>query len=228
MRWSNMTFWSNVLIPVTSMIITVFATIYTVSERVKNENKEKHKPYITLNNIEQQSNIDEYKYYLTFIGRNFREKEKPLTIEQIENVKKSNYISVTLLLDNIGYGVASNIKFYDLITAEQIHGTQTPSKDKNQKLFTTFDIASNREKKVQAKILNTITIDEEISIPDHCRILCVYQDLNGNTYDLIICINIKSNDSYDFFTYQRTSHSYNTWIKENKNQYKKIMRKYKK
>jgi len=219
-----MTFYSNVLIPVTSMMITVFATLYTVNQRVKNENREKHKPYLTLNNIEQQEKIDEYKYYLTLTGRNYINQK---TLEE-KQTKENKHISVTLLLDNIGYGVASNIKFYNLLTGMEIRGTQTPSKDKNQKLFTTFDIASNQEKKVQAKIINTKKLQEEIEIPDHCRILCVYQDLNGNIYNLIISINIKSNDSYDFFTYQRTSHSYQKWIKENKTQYKKIMRQYKK
>lgn len=219
-----MTFWSNVLIPVTSMMITVFATLYTVSQRVKNENREKHKPYLSLNDIEQQKEIDEYKYYLTLTGRNYIEKQNIITDKKQEN----EYIPVTLLLDNIGYGVASNIKFYNLLTGIEIRGTQTPSKDKNQKLFTTFDIASNQQKTVQAKIINTKKTTEEIEIPDHCRILCVYQDLNGNIYNLIISINIKSNDSYDFFTYQRTSHSYQKWIKENKTQYKKIMRQYKK
>ena len=219
-----MTFYSNVLIPITSMMITVFATLYTVNQRVKNENREKHKPYLTLNNIEQQEKIDEYKYYLTLTGRNYINQK---TLEE-KQTKENKHISVTLLLDNIGYGVASNIKFYNLLTGMEIRGTQTPSKDKNQKLFTTFDIASNQEKKVQAKIINTKKLQEEIEIPDHCRILCVYQDLNGNIYNLIISINIKSNDSYDFFTYQRTSHSYQKWIKENKTQYKKIMRQYKK
>lgn len=215
-----MILWSNILIPVTSMIITVFATLYTVSKRVQNENKEKHKPYLTLNNIESIEQIDEYKYYLTVYGRNYQEinPEK----KEIKN------ISVIIPLNNIGYGVASNIKFYDLLTGKQIHGTQTPSKEKNQKLFTTFDIATNTEKQVQAKILSKIKIDDEIQNPDHIRILCIYQDLNGNIYDLIISINIKSNKAYDFFTYQRTSHSYRKWIKENKKQYKKILRSYKK
>lgn len=223
-----MILYSNILIPVASMAITVFATLYTVSKRVQNENKEKHKPYLTLKNIEPLNKIDEYKYYLTVIGQNFHEKEQSLTIEQIENIKKNNYISVILLIDNIGYGVASNIKFYDLLTGKQIYGTQTPSKDKNQKLFTTFDIAMNTEKQVQAKIINTIKTNDKIEQPDHSRILCIYQDLNGNIYDLIISINIKSNDSYDFFAYQRTSHSYNKWIKENKKQYKIILKNYKK
>ena len=223
-----MILWSNILIPVTSMMITVFATLYTVSERVKNENREKHKPYLTLKDIENLDTLDEYKYYLTVLGRNFREKHQEYTLEQISEAKKKEYIEVRLLLDNIGYGVASNIKFYDLLTGEQIKGTQTPSKDKNQKLFTTFDIASSKEKQVQVKIFNKIEKYEEIENPDHCRILCVYQDLNGNPYDFIISINIKSNNSYDFFTYQRTSHSYAKWINENKKNYKKIIREYKK
>jgi len=223
-----MVFWSNILIPVTSMMITVFATLYTVSERIKNENKEKHKPYLTLDDIEQLDKVDEYKYYLTVLGRNYRKNHQNWNIEEIVEDKKKEYIEVRILLDNIGYGVASNIKFYDLLTAEQIKGTQTPSKEKNQKLLTTFDIANNKQKQVQVKIYNKIEKEEEIENPDHCRILCIYQDLNGNTYDFIISINIKSNNAYDFFTYQRTSHSYARWIKENKKNYQKIIREYKK
>lgn len=223
-----MIFWSNILIPVTSMMITVFATIYTVSERVKNENKEKHKPYLTLNDIENLEKLDEYKYYLTVLGRNYRKNHKDWSIEKLIETKEKEYITVRILLDNIGYGVASNIKFYDLLTGEQIKGTQTPSKEKNQKLFTTFDIASTKEKQIQVKLLNKIEKQEEIEQEDHCRILCIYQDLNGNTYDFIISINIKSNKTYDFFTYQRTSHSYAKWIKENTKNYKKIIKEYKK
>jgi hypothetical protein len=223
-----MIFWSNILIPVTSMIITVFATLYTVSERIKNENKEKHKPYIALENIETIDTLNEYKYYLTILGRNFRRINKNWTIEESKKAKEKEYITVRILLDNIGYGVASNIKFYDLLTGEQISGSQTPSIDKNQKLHTTFDIASSKEKQVQVKIFNKIEKEEEIESPDHCRILCIYQDLNGNQYDFIISINIKSNNTYDFFTYQRTSHSYAKWINENKKNYKKIIKEYKK
>lgn len=219
-----MILWSNILVPAASMIITVFATLYTVSQRVKNENKEKHKPYLTLNDIEPLEEINEYKYYLTISGRNYKKNIKTKN----EKAKENEPLKVKLLIDNIGYGVASNIKFYDLLTGEKIDGTQTPSKDKNQKLLTTFDIAKDSTKQVQVKILNKINKEEEIEIPDHIRVLCIYQDLNGNTYDFIISINIKSNKAYDFFTYQRTSHSYKKWITENKKEYKKIKRQYQK
>ena len=203
-----MNLWTNILVPIASMLITVFATVYTVSKRVENENKEKHKPYIILNNIEYLKQLDEFKYYYRLKGKNVGEDKQKL--------------NVLLLLENIGYGVASNIKFYNLITSEEIKGTQTLTNEKNQKLFTTFDIAISQQKKVQFQIENTIKNNK-----DECKILCVYQDLNGNTYDFIINIDIKTNDTYDFYTYQRTSHSYNKIINKNQN-YNKIMNEYKK
>lgn len=215
-----MTWWSNVLVPVTSMIITVFATIYTVSKRVENENKEKHKPYLTLNDIEPLEKIDEYKYYLTLFGK---KREIPQE-EKEQKTQETTSMSVTLSLSNIGYGVASNIKFYNLSTGDLIKGDQSYSKSKNQKLYTTFDIAMNTEKQIQAKIFDII----EENIDDDFKILCIYRDLNGNIYNFVIKLNIKSNNAYDFSIYQRTSHSYARCIKENKQEYKKIINNYKK
>ena len=223
-----MIIWSSILIPVCSMIITVFATLYTVSGRIRNENKEKHKPYLILSKINQLDKIDEYKYYLTIIGRNYQEKEGLITLKKIENLKKDNYLAVSLVINNIGYGVASNIKFYDLLSGNSIYGTQSSIKEKNQKLFTTLDLAINAETQVQSKVISILNTNDQIEEIDHCRILCVYQDLNGNIYDFIISINVKSDNTYDFFAYQRTSHSYAKWIKENKKQYKQIIKKYSK
>lgn len=223
-----MIIWSSILIPVCSMIITVFATLYTVSGRIRNENKEKHKPYLILSKINQLDKIDEYKYYLTMIGRNYQEKEGLITLKKIENLKKDNYLAVSLVINNIGYGVASNIKFYDLLSGNSIYGTQSSIKEKNQKLFTTLDLAINAETQVQSKVISILNTNDQIEEIDHCRILCIYQDLNGNIYDFIISINVKSDNTYDFFAYQRTSHSYAKWIKENKKQYKQIIKKYSK
>ena len=96
-------------------------------------------------------------------------------------------------------------------------GNQLKDDNRIQKLFTTLDIASNAEKEIQANVFeNAGDIDE------HNRILCIYQDLNGNIYDFIISINTKTKNNYDFFAYQRSSHSYRKWINENKVQYKSI------
>ena len=62
---------------------------------------------------------------------------------------------------------------------------------------------------------------------EHC-ILCVYQDLNENIYDFIIGIDMKKGGTFDFFAYQRSSHSYQKLVSVYRDNYKSIMRKYKK
>lgn len=213
----------DLLLPILSIVIPVFATVYTVNNRIKNENRENHKPYLLLDKIENINEIDRFSYYLVPIGRNYLEKHKEVDYSNLED---SNSINVKLRLRNIGYGVATNIKFYNLLTAKQVHGTQSSSKDQNQQLFTTFDIAADEEKSVQAILINHLKEDESILVEDHFRILCVYQDLNNNVSNFIISINAKENKHYDFFTYQPSSMSYKKWIKENKKQFIAIMKKY--
>jgi len=219
-------FWLNVLFPLLSLLITVFATIYTVSNRIKYENMEKHRPYLVLSKIEALEKIDLYAYYLIALGRNYRELNEYIDIEQIDELESENRLDLNLIIHNIGYGVATNIKFYNLLVGTQIHGSQQSNKERNQKLFTTFDIASGEEKKMQTKLIHHIKDEDGIITEDHLRILCVYQDLNKNVYNFIISINVKQNGFYDFFAYQPSSSSYKRWIRQNKKQLKKIYKDY--
>ena len=41
----------DLLLPILSIVIPVFATVYTVNNRIKNENRENHKPYLLLDKI---------------------------------------------------------------------------------------------------------------------------------------------------------------------------------
>ena len=213
----------NFFLTIMSIIIPVFATIYTVNSRIKNENKENHKPYIILDKIATLNKLDNYKYHLAPVGRNYRNKYPNYNIDKVDN---GDIINVEFILKNIGYGVATNLRFYDLLTGEIVYGTQASNKEGNQKLFTTLDIASNEEKKVQSRIVSYVEKNKEIVKEDHIRLLCVYKDLNENQYDVIISINIKENGFYDFFAYQRSSRNYSRWIKENKKIYKKILDEY--
>lgn len=212
------------IFPIISVFIPVFVTVYTVNNRIKNDNRESHKPYIVLNKIEALKTLDIDSYYLTIIGRNYDDEK--LDIEKLKEKVNNNDLSVALKLENIGYGVATNIKFYNLLTGNKIIGTQATNKAKDQKLFTTFDIASNEEKTVQTRIISMIKEAEGINKDDHNRILCIYKDLNNNYYNLIISINIKANGHYDFFAYQPSSKSYRRWIRENKKEYKNIINEY--
>lgn len=214
----------NIIFPVLSIIIPVFATLYTVDNRIKAQNKENHQPYVVLEKIENIPQINEYSYYLTPVGRNYLE-EHPII--DYNRIKTDNDIVVKLDLHNIGYGVATNIKFYNLLTGDQVHGTQASNEEKNQKLFTTFDMESSDEKFIQARIINLIGVKDGYEVEDHIRMLCIYRDLNENIYDFIISINAKKNNHYDFFAYQPSSRSYAKWKKENNKQYKKIIKNYK-
>lgn len=218
--------WLDILLPILAIAIPVFATVYTVNNRIKNENQENHKPYLVLNKVTTLDNLDQYSYYLTSIGRNYKKLNSMINEDDIAKLGDEYAIDLVLNLKNIGYGVATNIKFYDLLTGQQLIGTQASSKSRNQQLFTTFDIGAEEEKKMQAHIIHKTLDDNDIVMEDHNRILCVYQDLNDNIYDFIICINVKDQEHYDFFAYQRSSHSYRRWIKENKKEYRQILKEY--
>ncbi len=198
----------TILFSLLTIIVTVFVAVYTVHGRVKNENKEKHKPYLVLKALQILKNLDQYKYYITL--------KKNEVGEEIE-------IPFKIVLENIGYGVASNIRFYDLLTGECIRGTQLLERSINQQLFTTLDVASGSTIEIQMLLTNYLG-KNAIS---HNRILCIYQDLNNNVYDFIIHINIKSKKNYDFYAYQRSSKSYQKCINECKKEYNTIIKDYK-
>lgn len=199
-----MEIWISVLVPLLTVTATVFATIYTVNRRIDNEKKENHKPYIILKSVEPLNDLNPYDYHLA-LGETDKEQTK---------------IYLNLGLENIGYGVATNVKFYDLHDGKQVKGVQERDPNMNQKLFTTCDIASTKNKNVQIEISH---IKDKIT---ENRIICIYQDLNHNIYDLIICINIKPSDNYDFCAYQPSSKSYNSSINSNKKNYQKIINEY--
>ena len=56
----------NLTFTILSIAIPVFATIYTAYSRIRNENRETHKPYLVLDEIVKLDDINKYKYYLNF------------------------------------------------------------------------------------------------------------------------------------------------------------------
>ena len=218
--------WVSFIWPLLTVAIPVYATIFTVNNRIKNENRENHKPYLALKKVSDIETINKYKYYLILIGKNYLQSHENIDLSKLQLSENDKDISVSLSIENIGYGVATNIKLYNLLTGTAIDGMQEKQENKNQKLFTTFDIASSFEEQVEARIVSSILDVDGVVVEDHNRILCVYKDLNNNIYSFIISINIKQTGHYDFFSYQPSSKSYKKWVLENKKQYKMIMKNY--
>lgn len=217
---NNLASW---LLTFATIIIPVFATIYTGYIRIRNENREEHKPYLALGEIQKLPSINRFAYFFIILGKKYQGKKKQ---DILVDSKKEDNIFLSLAFKNIGYGVASNIKLFDLYTGEAVLGVQERSESMNQKRSTTFDISKDTEKSVQTCIL--VTRENGIIQPEQHCILCVYQDLNQNIYSFIIGIDVKAGGAYDFFAYQRSSHSYSSLVSQNKKHYKAIMKKYKK
>ena len=216
----------DTLLPILSISISLFIGLYTVHQRVDNENKESHKPYLVVEDIKEITSFKRTNYFVTFFGRNYLKKFGKMKEKDLLREDEEKDFFVSLILKNIGYGVASDIRFYNLLTGNEIIGTQESIKNINQKLFTTFDIATKEVKEIPVKILSHLEEDEGIIQEDHNRILCIYKDLNDHIYDAIITINMKTKKNFDYFIYQRTSRSYKKWIRENTKEYKKILKEY--
>ena len=205
---------ASIIVPVCA---TIIASVYTVVSRVKAE----HKPYLTLHKIEDLNNLDKCLYFVVMLGNKLRHNDNK---EIDELIHDDDNINVKIRLQNIGYGVAANIRFYDLDTGKKIYGTQEVTDNANQKLFTTFDIAANAEKSVQTSLIIKRT-DGKI-MEDSIHVLCVYQDLNNNVYNFIFVINIKSGGGYIYYAYQANSHSYKQLVKKYRHQKHKILLDY--
>ena len=209
----------TILLTIASIIVpvcaTIIAAVYTVENRVKAE----HKPYIVLNNITEIPKIDKNFYFIVMA----REKILKKFLTKTEIISDNN-LNTKIGLRNIGYGVATNIRFYNLDDGTKIAGNQEESSELIQQLFTTFDIAANEEKHVQASIERKI--NDDLFVEDVINTLCIYQDLSGNIYDFVFSIKIKSKGGYSYYAYQPSSHSYNRLIQEYKCEKKKILNDY--
>lgn len=206
---------ASIVVPVCA---TILSSVYTVVSRVKAE----HKPYVILDSIEEIKALDKCFYFVVMLSNKIRKKYPDKDINDFIN--NDSKIDVKIRLKNIGYGVATNIKFYDLNTGFKISGTQSLNDYMNQKMFTTFDIAQTETKSVQTSIITRK--EEGVIMEDDIRILCVYQDLNGNTYDFVFVINVTSTGAFNYYSYQRSSHSYYELTKEFKRQRRKILLDY--
>lgn len=207
----------TILLTIASIVVpvcaTIIAAIYTVENRVKAE----HKPYVVLDCISNINKIDKCFYYIVMMGKKFKNKAaKDVLIDDSINVK--------IKIKNIGYGVATNVRFYNLETGEKIQGLQDVEENIDQRLFTTFDLAANEERSVQASL--STRKDGDTFLEDVIDTLCIYQDLNGNVYDFVFSINIKSGGGYSYFAYQPSSHSYKQLMSDFRKEKKKILNDY--
>lgn len=206
---------ASIIIPVCA---TIICAVYTVEKRVKAE----HKPYIVLDSIQTVSLINKCLYFIVLFGNKFKNKSNGES--NSNNPIIDNNINVKIKVKNIGYGVATNVRFYNLDTGLKINGHQVVDNRIAQQLFTTFDIAATEERSVQTSL--AVIKENDVIVEDSINTLCIYQDLNGNVYNFVFVVDIKSGGGYSYYAYQPSSHSYQALMKKYSKQKHKIFLDY--
>ncbi|MBQ6860608.1 MAG: hypothetical protein IJO08_03070 [Clostridia bacterium] len=205
---------------VTTVFFSVYISIYMTNKQIRINSKESYRPRLRLKNLQRiEKNNDIYQYFV-----------------DAQNIKKKitgdEYVCVKINLENIGNGLAQNIRFYSLHNAEECIRVQSVNTKKEQKNFSTEEIVNGGSEEFVFDIHYKIKKDKKaFERADYALILCEYTDINENPYEMLMGIIIKNqieNEEgekipiIDYYYYQGGTESFERMIEKNKEQYKKI------
>ncbi|MBQ8300203.1 MAG: hypothetical protein IJX99_10230 [Clostridia bacterium] len=207
-----------------STVVTVFFSVYIATcmtnKQIRINSKESYRPRLRLKDLQRiEKNNDIYQYIVD--AKNINKK-----------ISGDEYVSVKINLENIGNGLAQNIRFYSLHNAEECVRVQSVNTKKEQKNFSTEEIVNGGSEEFVFDIHYKIKKDKKaFERADYALILCEYTDINENPYEILMGITIKNkieNEEgekipiIDYYYYQGGTESFERMIEKNKEQYKKI------
>lgn len=172
------------IVGIIGAIVTIVVTIINVravnkntTRDINNQNKQDHKPHLNLLKIEEEEVI----YPIHFVNSSNYENDRKKIFDE--------YMKITL--ENKGYGIASNIAFYNLLTGEECPATYAESASLDQR-YETNEIYKDDKKTFNFCFkFNNEKIDKSKNKSDFVYLLCDYQDLNSNHYQSIIGVVVK-------------------------------------
>lgn len=176
---------SSVFIPLIIAGITTVVNVWLVNKntnkQIKNQNKETYRPRLKLKKVEQcVSNLNVVNYI----------KSNDYIEKMSEKLKFRCKFNITL--ENIGYGFAHDVKFFNLISGKRCIKRQTHDSRESKKGFSTIDINKNGKDDIIFHTDFYFDQNKEEWFPtmDKCYILVVYNDLNQNSYTMLIDIQL--------------------------------------
>lgn len=175
----------------------------SIKKQIENQNKESHRPFISVKDVRKL--VDNYYYdgndkfqFCTsnslFIGNSISTKRGQASLKNIQQLEDRKVIKIKLILENIGYGVATNIccwgisgTFTCLTSNSQEEGefVSTESLGVGMKEKTIFNLTFEFDKKLSQ---NPPYLKEDMA-----NILLFYSDLNDNVFSTIITVFISDN-----------------------------------
>lgn len=227
---------SNVIIPlITAMlsfsgvILSIFIIIRTNRNQINNQNRQMNKPRLRPIKFLQanfEKSIDNVEYVV------ISKKAKNKTTEATCVIKFS------LTLENIGYGIANNIKLFSLVDGVSCYPSISKDNSKNQILPSTEEIKNTANRTLNLSVTTVNNLNSDADEEDFCLFLCNYEDLNRNNYLVLIALvikNIEKSDgtfdydlNYDYYYYQEGTKEFDFMISNYKENYDKILNKLKK
>lgn len=217
----------DIVVQALAIISSAAISIYITNKQIRNQNKETYRPRLKVKSIinrQHDSTRSEYmsfSYYYKKTNKNF-----------------NSYI--TIILENIGNGLANDITFYDLIHGERCAACQSINNEYNQQIFSTEEVPKDKTLNIPFWITldyNTL-LKEDNEHNDFTLLICNYKDLNCNNYKLLIYYSAKDLDKnaedehgeiienackIHFYYYQEGTNHFKRMIEKYKSNYEKIL-----
>ena len=212
---------ASVIVSIFAIIASTIVTCRNTNKQIEDQNRETYRPRLRLKKIE---NVD----------NNLTEVENEIS-SRFHKEQRNDSIRIKITLENIGYGIANNIEFFNLINSERCFRTQVLQDKINQLELSTYEIAKDKAEEFQMLILynRDAVEDKQNSDGDFILNLCNYEDLNRNNYKILIGYSIKNIEKaenspkdriyFDYYYYQEGTKEYNYMVNKYKSQYEKIV-----
>ena len=164
----NYIFNFDTLISFIGIVVSLFAIIVVyrnTNKQIKNQNIQMNRPFLTVNEIVPK----DFKDVESFGTHCSKAKKVIESFSDINEENKDEYIilldkcvfdNISIKLQNIGYGVASNIKFYNL-ESNNIVGSMSQNQPK---LFPTIELAKGAKREVFFQFVSYFDKDSDEKI----------------------------------------------------------------
>jgi len=205
------------IIPTAATLIMIYYVKKTSKEQIENaandtikqvnsQIKEQHRPFLTINHLNKVDNLTE-----GYLLIKTKEKDKNIT----DN--KTQYLKINM--KNIGYGVATKIKFYGV--PDGFIASEYSSNDpRNESILSTLCVGVGDSFDIN------IIVPSDASIKSF-KFIYFYEDLNNNNYPAYLFIDSLQNAKAQYTLYPDNSSHFSAMIRKLNIDYDTLLKNYK-